>query len=275
MKTMQIPNPTNIKIANIISIAKQAADAAMKCINSGLKISIKKDGSKVTNADLAANSLVTTGLSKLTQDIPILSEESCSEFDLENLKETFWCVDPIDGTDTMISYSNGNKEHTGFAVNIALVHNGKPVKGVVYYPSRDEVYYTGDDDKAYKTDVNLNTKIINSVKANDYGPLKASVGYKKEDRPISIKGREVEYVPEVGGGRMLKVAESSADVAWLNFKMALWDLAASHAVLKAAGGDLVLEENGKDVDYTNSDFTIEPTIGAHLDTLVKLGYKKP
>ena len=274
MPTIQLSNLLNIRINDVVLIAKKAAGAAMKCINSGLQVSIKEDGSKVTNADLESDSIVTKGLSELTRDIPILSEESHSKFDTSKLMNTFWCVDPLDGTNTMISYSNGNKERTGFTINIALVHHGKPIKGVVYYPTNDEVYYTGDDDKAYKMGADLSVKVINAVKASNQGPLKVAVRHRKENRPTKIAGREVEYISEVGGKSMLSVANASSDVAWLNFKTSLWDIAAPHAILRAAGGDLIGEENGQAVDYINSALSMNPAIGAHLDTLIELGYKK-
>ena len=274
MSTIQLSNLLNIRINDVVLIARKAASTTMKCISSGLQISIKEDGSKVTNADLESNSIVTSGLSELTQDIPILSEESHSKFDINKLTDTFWCVDPLDGTNTMISYSNGNKERIGFTINIALVHKGKPIKGIVYYPTNDEVYYTGDDDKAYKMGADLSVKVINAVKASNQGPLKVAVRHKKENRPKQIAGREVEYIPEVGGKSMLSVANASSDVAWLNFKTSPWDIAAPHAILRAAGGDLINEDNRQDMDYTNTALTMEPAIGAHLDTLIELAYKK-
>ena len=271
---MQVSNSLKIRSNDIILIARKAALAIMKCINSGLQISTKEDGTKVTNADLESNALVIDALSELTPNIPVLSEESHNEFDTKKLTDTFWCVDPLDGTRTMISYSNGNEDRTGFTINIALVHNGKPIKGFVYYPTNSEIYYTGDDDKAYKMSADLSTRVINAVKANDQGKLKVAVSHKRENWPKDIAGREIEYIPEVGGKRMLKVADASADVAWLNLKTALWDIAAPHAILRAAGGDLISEISGRDVDYTNPNLTMEPSIGAHLDTLIRFGYKK-
>ena len=72
----------------------------------------------------------------LTPALPILSEESKAvSWEERQCWETYWLVDPLDGTKEFIS-RNGE-----FTVNIALIDNGRPVMGVVYVPVLDILYY--------------------------------------------------------------------------------------------------------------------------------------
>ena len=85
---------------NLIPVLKQAGEAILKVYNSTEKIQVdfKADDSPVTVADQAANDLIVAFLSK-NFPYPIVSEEG-KEIPYESRKnyETFWLVDPLDGT---------------------------------------------------------------------------------------------------------------------------------------------------------------------------------
>ena len=63
----------------------------------GLTEELKKDSTPVTNGDLEVNKILVEKISKLTPDIPIVSEESSHNKKNLNLND-FWLIDPIDGT---------------------------------------------------------------------------------------------------------------------------------------------------------------------------------
>jgi len=94
----------------------------------------KADQSPLTEADTAANEIITERLRLLTPDIPILSEESFEAFTTPNAQGRYWLVDPLDGTKEFI------KRNGEFTVNIALIEHGKPVLGVVGVPACDILY---------------------------------------------------------------------------------------------------------------------------------------
>ena len=75
----------------------------------------KKDGSPLTIADKNANEIILNRLNQLTPDIPIISEETFELSSLNNLNETYWLVDPLDGTKEFINKTDE------FTVNIALI----------------------------------------------------------------------------------------------------------------------------------------------------------
>jgi 3'-phosphoadenosine 5'-phosphosulfate (PAPS) 3'-phosphatase len=181
-----------------------------------------------------------------------------------------WSVDPIDGTKTMVSYANGKKDHTGFAVNIGLLKNHKPIQGVVYYPAKDggTLYYTGDDGKAYKQVGQTNPQVIMASPIS--GEIKAAVPWDTHQRPETIRGQHYQAIPEVGGGRLLRVAEGDAHLSYTDDNFAYWDLSAAHAILKAAGGDILNAATGKELIYNNVNPSLPATIGGHLDSLIRI-----
>ena len=105
---------------------------------------MKLDHTPVTSADIAAHNYLSTQLALLTPDIPILSEEDCDIAIAERQSwDTYWLLDPLDGTQEFISRSGD------FATIIALVHNNKPILGMIYGPKDDVLYWAVDGEGAY------------------------------------------------------------------------------------------------------------------------------
>src|SRR5262249_9521992 len=83
----------------------------------------KHDGSPVTEADLAADRIISEGLAQLAPEVPTLSEER-TELATPPFSDSFFLVDPLDGTKEFVA---GRDE---FTVNIALVTHGVPLLGI-------------------------------------------------------------------------------------------------------------------------------------------------
>ena len=128
-------------IDGALEVADEASNKVLEIYHSEEhKIENKKDGSPVTKADLASHQIITRGLAKLRHKIPILSEEG----DVQNAsdEDLFWLIDPLDGTKEFI------KRRGDFTVNIALVAHGNPVRGIVYAPARQRLFYTDENGEA-------------------------------------------------------------------------------------------------------------------------------
>ena len=89
-------NKVEDSIRNLIDIFFNAGKLSLEIRSKGLVKHIKKDKTPVTNGDIEVNNIILNSLKKITPDIPIVSEETAENKNL-NL-ETFWLVDPIDGT---------------------------------------------------------------------------------------------------------------------------------------------------------------------------------
>ena len=86
-------------IHSVIEIARQAGTAIMDVYASDFDIYVKDDKSPLTKADMRANTIITDGLEKLIPDVPVLSEEGQNiPFNERSTWESYWLVDPLDGT---------------------------------------------------------------------------------------------------------------------------------------------------------------------------------
>ena len=103
----------------VVSIAKVAGKKILEHYESGVTVTSKEDDTPLTEADLAANKIIIEQLQSLSPELPILTEESCGiPFAERHEWNTYWLVDPLDGTREFINH-NGE-----FSVNIALIHKG-------------------------------------------------------------------------------------------------------------------------------------------------------
>lgn len=258
-------------INQVKQIARNAGKAVMKRVRRGLKETFKDDTSPVTNADKKSHEIIKKALHKLTPGIPIMSEEDPSSHTLAGSVKTFWCVDPVDSTRSMIRYSKGEKERDGFAINIGLVENGRASKGVVYYPARDTLFYTGNNGKAYKQVGSAKPEqlIVQDFTVSDDKPLRAAVSHKSASRPETICGKDYTPIPEVGGGRAFKVLTGEADLAHIK-GFAYWDMAAAHAISKAAGANAINANTKQEVTYDAAHPAVPDTVLGHLDSIMRL-----
>ena len=110
----------------------QAGELSIQLRKKGLDKKIKSDNTPVSNGDIEVNKIVTKKIKELTPDIPIVSEETSDNKSNLNLN-TFWLVDPIDGT---YDYINNLEE---FTINAGLIVNKEPAAGIIYAPVKKKI----------------------------------------------------------------------------------------------------------------------------------------
>src|SRR6185437_15291165 len=119
----------------VIDIAVAAGHDILRIYEADFDVTLKRDRSPLTEADLAAQRTIGAGLAALTPQISMLGEESApGVFEQRRGWQTLWLVDPLDGTREFV------KRNGEFTVNIALVHRGEAVLGVVYAPVTGVAY---------------------------------------------------------------------------------------------------------------------------------------
>ena len=89
----------------------------------------RPDRSPVTAADHAAEAVILAGLARELPGVPVVSEEAAGHARRPALADSFFLVDPLDGTREFLA---GRDE---FTVNIAIVRGGRPVLGIVAAPA--------------------------------------------------------------------------------------------------------------------------------------------
>lgn len=233
----------------ILDITRHAGHAIMKIYTNlalSSDIDYKADKSPLTLADKAAHEVIQRSLLEEYPDIPILSEEGSGiSYDLRKNFEYYWLVDPLDGTKEFI---NRNGE---FTVNIALIHDRKPIAGFIYAPVLD-TFYVGTENEAYKIHGNEKTvlKVNNSTK-NRIAVRSKSHASPEEEAVLN----QYDVTDSISVGSSLKfcmVAEGKADVYYRFGPTMEWDTAAGQAIVEAAGG-VVMKETGPEPFLYNKE----------------------
>ncbi len=254
-------------VQNVIIIAREAGDILMHH-RGQVTAEYKGDDSPVTIADKNASDHIINSLKEFTPDIPVVSEEQDMKTNRKIVKEseTYWMTDPLDGTK---SYIEG---YDGFGVHIALIHKGEPVMGVAFFPAQEncagKLYYTGNNGKAY---VQVGKTAPQRIKVSkNPGVIKTAMGWK--DRPAIETG---EIIRAVGGARLCVTAEGPANLAQFNSSFSYWDVAAGHAIIKAAGGGFYNAKTLEEIRYDKPDLVTPPAFGGAKNFVKKLFYKRP
>lgn len=248
-------------IEQVIGIARQTGQAIMAIYQTDFKQYQKQDTSPVTEADVAAHNIIVNGLTVIS-NLPILSEESIpSTIDWQQRKywQTYWLIDPLDGTKEFI---NKNGE---FTVNIALIKNGKPVLGIVYCPAIDCLYYGADGSGAYKVDAKgISQKLRVSDEPKIDEPWKIVGSRRHGADALAVFTANFDKVDIVSMGSSLKFCLVAEGKAHLYPRLGLtceWDTAAAQAVVENAGGQVLKSDltplmYGKKEDLLNPYFVV-------------------
>ena len=232
----------------LLSVAALVAEAGHDIVRitaSDFATRKKADDSPVTDADEAAEAIITRGLEKLMPGVPVIAEEAAARSAPPIPRNAYWLVDPIDGTREMLA------GHDEFTVNVAFVEDHTPVLGVIYAPKRG-VLYAGAGNVAWRA------------------PLAAGAELeRRRARPIRVRPRPQRLVALVSRshfdaasesylfrmpvaekllvGSSLKfalLAEGTADIYARIARINEWDIAAGHALLAAAGGSITTPDGG-------------------------------
>ncbi len=241
-------------LAPVIAIATDAGAVLMRYFREGYEVTRKGDNSPVTDADIAANKLITEALHGLDPGIPVIAEE---DEVLGDSADYFWLVDPLDGTRAFVA---GEPE---FTVNIGLIERGVPTLGVIFVPAQGLLYYGHVGAGAYRvTNGSAPEKI--SVRPQPAGGVtivksKSHPSKRTEEFLATLNVKAL--IPGSSSVKFCQVAEGSADVYPRFGRTMEWDTAAGHAILNAAGGKVVVAETGEALTYGKPGFENPHFIG--------------
>ncbi len=230
------------QLDDLITLALAAGREIMAVRAAGIDAQTKADGSLVTIADQRAEAIIEAGLATLEPGVPMLGEEGVAAGRTPECGARFYCVDPLDGTR---GFAKGGDE---FTVNIALIENATPMVGIVYAPATGELY-AGEPGRALAGKCHPQTGQLLAPLAS----IKAQTALPPNPRVVAsdFSGRNErtsEFIAALNGVithasssiKFCRVAEGAADIYPRFGDVSEWDAAAGHAILKAAGGDIML-----------------------------------
>lgn len=224
----------------IRTLAIEAGEKILEIYNSDdFDVKVKSDNSPVTEADEAADAIISAGLRAAFSDVTLVTEEQADSHSKSS--DTFLIVDPLDGTKEFIN------RRGDFTVNIALVEKGVPTRGVVYAPAKDRMFFTLADGTSVEETGPFSRETIGqtrpiSVTDPDNSALMvvASKSHRDQATDDYIGKYDVRDMTSAGSSmKFCLVATGEADLYPRLGRTMEWDTAAGHAVLAGAGGQVV------------------------------------
>ena len=242
-------------LKNDLKIAKQAAKKSGKLLldkrsrlNKNLESSLKD--TKLL-ADIESEKLIKEILNSSSK-YQILGEESGKSD--ENLGDTYWVVDPLDGT------ANYNRGIPICCVSIGLIKNMKPVLGVIYDFDNDDLY-AGDISNSLSTRNDVPIKVSDYLDKADgvlITGLPHATDYSDESLRDMIKDMQTwKKMRMIGSAAMAAcyIASGKAEM-YMEKGIYLWDIVAGAAIVESAGGQAeifnIRENFQVDVVFSNS-----------------------
>jgi myo-inositol-1(or 4)-monophosphatase len=227
----------NSLLNDTIAITRQAGAAIMNYYQDAFAVTDKSPDNPLTDADLAADSLLKRQLGALLPEAGWLSEETTDN--PERLaKKYVWVVDPLDGTKEFVM---GLPE---FSVSVGLVEDGRPLLAVVFNPPTGELFY---GERGGGVFLNGRPVQVSPQPTLSGAQVDASRSEMKRGEFAPFAGLvELKIVGSIAY-KLARVAAGLADATWSRGPKNEWDI--------CGGALLVQEAGGQCLDLFNRPFT--------------------
>ena len=185
----------------------------------------------VTEADKMSEDLILSQISRRFPDHGILSEESAAKNEQAAVR---WIIDPLDGT---TNYAHG---FPFFCVSIALEKDGVLELGVIYDPTRDDLFFAERSGGAY-----LNGNKIRVSDTSDLSRSLLATGFPYDIRVNKDNNLNFFNAMALKAQAIRRPGAAALDLAYLacgrldgfwELRLKPWDTAAGCLMVKEAGG---------------------------------------
>jgi 3'(2'), 5'-bisphosphate nucleotidase len=218
-------------LEDIATASREAGEAILELVRRGFDVEQKEDLSPVTEADRAAELAILAALARAAPGVPIVAEEEVAAGRIPAIGDTYFLVDPLDGTKEFI---RGGDDYT---VNIGLIANGQPLLGAVFAPARGTLHAGLVGDGAWMEDGDGRRAIRTRERGSEIAAVASKSHFNQPTADYLAQAvGECDYVAIGSSLKFCIVAEGKADIYPRLSPTSEWDTAAGHAVLLAAGG---------------------------------------
>jgi len=233
-------------LTTAIEIAREAGALLVQLFKSPMEITYKRRSDLVTEADRRSEALIVERLRRHFPQHAIVGEEGGGQ---QTDSDYCWYVDPLDGT---TNFAHG---FPVFCVTLGLAYCGEVVAGVVYDPTREELFTAEKGAGAY-----LNNERLHVSETADLARCLLATGFPpfatNHDLNIKFYFRFTELshgIRRAGSAALdlCSVAAGRFDGFW-ELKLNPWDKAAGSLLVTEAGG-LVTNLAGKPFNLLGDD----------------------
>ncbi len=236
-------SPSHDVLLQVAVEASQAAGALLlRYTETGFQVEYKNPINLVTDADRAAEQCVIDHLKTRFPDHHFLAEERGR--DDEGSSPYQWIIDPLDGT---TNFAHG---YPTYCVSIGLEYEGRCIIGVVFDPSRNELFTAIEHHGAH---VNGRPIHVSDTQALDSSLLVTGFAYDIRETKRNNLDHFAKFALKAQGLRrtgsaaldLCYVAAGRFDGFW-EVRLNPWDMAAGSVIAREAGGRLT-DFSGKDL----------------------------
>ncbi len=225
------------RLTTAIEAALAAGDLLRRKLNRPRTVSLKGPRNLVTDADVAAQTLILKHLHAAFPEDAVLSEEGLLTADLTAPGPT-WVIDPLDGT------SNYARQLPCFAVSLGVAEAGAPYLGVIYDPMRRELFYGERGQGAFVRQGRGRPRRLAVSSVAEIGAAVLGAGWPRE---AALRDQAAVLTPRLANvGHSLRLPGSAAlTLAYIaagrldgsfHLNLQAWDVAAGAALVREAGG---------------------------------------
>ncbi len=230
-----------------------------------LQVSVKGPGEFVSTADLRAERTLRAELTRARPGYALLFEEGGAAAGSDPRHR--WIVDPLDGT---TNFLHGIPH---FSISIALERDGEIVAGVVYEPTRDEMFSAEKGLGAYVNDRRLRVSARRQLGEAVIGtgmPFGERVGQAGYIETLTAIMNATSGIRRMGSAALdlAYVAAGRYDGFW-EFGLAPWDIAAGILLVREAGGYVSDMSGGHDMLTTGDVLAANDHLHLPLAALIK------
>ena len=213
-----------------VDIAREAGALLATYFEKRVAFELKGDWDLVTEADRASEKLVVERLRSHFPSHSIVGEEGGGH---QGSSEYVWYVDPLDGT------TNFAHSYPVYNVTLGLEHKGEIIVGVVFDPSRQEMFSAERGSGSY-----LNNRRMRVSTAKRLEDCLVSTGFPARRRNLNVNIHFYHQMAMAthgvrrGGAAAIDLAYVAAgrlDAFW-EFGLSPWDMAAGTLLITEAGG---------------------------------------
>jgi myo-inositol-1(or 4)-monophosphatase len=231
----------------VTELAREAGALLLTYFDRQIKIEYKGDADLVTAADRASEKLIMGKLRELWPAHELVGEEGTR--DNTGTSDYRWFVDPLDGT---TNFAHG---YPVFCVSIGLEYRKELVAGVIYDPTRDELFSA-----ARGTGATLNGKPIHVSKTKTLSESILATGFPSHKRH---KNPNIHFYHQITlrSHGIRRAGSAALDLAYVasgryegfwEFNLNPWDTSAGVVLVREAGG-LVTKFDGSDFNIDSRE----------------------
>ncbi len=205
----------------MIKACEKASKTIIRDFGEIENLQVSKKGPKdfVTKTDKRVEKILINELNKTKRNYSFITEETGKILNKD--KETFWIIDPIDGTTNFLH----GVPH--FAISVALQKDNEILIGLIFDPIKNEIFYAEKNNGAYFN--NSRIRVSNKINLDDCLFATNNDGIKFLHPKLNLRntGCAALDLAYVGCGRF---------DGYFHNDINLWDIAAGKIIIEEAGG---------------------------------------